>query len=207
LLFLSFFFFLFTYPKKHTHAPQILVLLLSVVLSSSASLLLSTTISMKKKNTIKTKHMLIFFVHLLAHVYFSFSRFFCFGLCWTYWSLSSFSFPFRFFSFSFSKTLQSSDMYVCMCVCLSDFISLGFLTCTCVYDDELVFHYKYFIRAYRWRQTDKKKEKCVNFVIIVFSFFFFFHQNLIEDWELLNNLTSRCYSWFCIWQTIRLNND
>jgi len=44
-----------------------------------------------------------------------------------------------------------------MCVCVWLYFCLGF-TCICVYDDELVFYYKYFI-SYEHRDDDKEKTK------------------------------------------------
>lgn len=136
--------FVHLYRKKAnqpTYIHKILVLLLSVVffldfvffLFFSFFTIINNLLPIqrrshgRKKTSSNTKTL---YINLFAHVYF---LFFCFGLCWT----SCLSVSFSFF-LSFEK-LQSSDMYVC--VCLTLFLSV-FFTCTCVYDDELVFDYK-----------------------------------------------------------------
>lgn len=96
--------------------------------SSTTSFLFNDDLTEEKKQVQTPKHYILIFLHMCI---FSFSASVFVGLRVSL---------FRFLSFflSFEK-LQSSDMYVC--VCLTLFLSV-FFTCTCVYDDELVFDYK-----------------------------------------------------------------
>jgi hypothetical protein len=151
--------FLHVFFSVHTYKRKILVLIsfFRIVVTCcspfssffkktelSSSLLQRWSHNRKKTHVNLSFFLLCFFLFLNIHmcVFFLFSGF-C--LSWAYCLyLSVYLFFFR--------KLQSSDMCVYVRVWL--YFGLGF-TCTCVYDDQLVFHYKYFIRAYRWRQIEK----------------------------------------------------